>query len=98
MKYHNIIKKVAEEMNLPEELISRTYDSYWLFIRNTIQEIPLKEELTEEDFGRFKTNFNIPSIGKLSCTYNRYKSIKNQFKKFKDLQDVYNKESKTPIQ
>ena len=32
--------------------------------------------LSEEEFNKLKTNFNIVSLGKLSCTYDRYKRIK----------------------
>jgi hypothetical protein len=92
MKHSDIIKKVANELNLSEELVSRTYDAYWKFIRESISELPLKEDLSKDTFDIFKTNFNIPSIGKLSCNYQRYIGVKKQFKKFKDLKNVYNKE------
>ena len=92
MKHSDIINKVAEELNLPEELVSRTYDAYWKFIRESIAELPLKDNLSKDSFDNFKTNFNIPSIGKLSCSYQRYVGVKKQFEKFKDLKNVYNKE------
>ena len=90
MKHSEIINKVAEELNLPEELVSRTYDAYWKFIRETISSLPLKNDLSKEQFDNLKTNFNIPSIGKLSCRYQRYLGVKKQFEKFKDLKNVYN--------
>ena len=71
-----IYKKVAEEMNIPVEVVEFAYKSYWKFIKNTIQELPLIEDLSEEEFAKLKTNFNIVSLGKLSCTYDRYKRIK----------------------
>lgn len=93
MKYQDIVRNVALELNLPEDLVSRTYDSYWKYIRENIQQLPLKEDLSEEEFNVLKTNFNIPSLGKLSCTYPRYVGVKKQFKKFKELKDVHNKKS-----
>ena len=72
----NLYKKVAKEMNIPVEVVEFAYKSYWKFIKNTIQELPLKEDLSEEEFAKLKTNFNIVSLGKLSCTYDRYKRIK----------------------
>lgn len=92
MKHSEIIKKVAEELNLPEELVSKTYDAYWRFIRESISSLPLKSDLSKEQFDSLKTNFNIPSIGKLSCNYQRYLGVKKQFEKFKELKDVHNKE------
>lgn len=73
-----VISKLAEELNLPTEVISRTYKAYWLFIRETIQGLPLKENLTEGEFSRLRTNFNICNLGKLSCTYRRYQGVKKK--------------------
>ena len=42
MKYNDIIGKVSSELNLPEELVDKTYKAFWLFIRDTIQALPLK--------------------------------------------------------
>lgn len=72
----NLYKQVAEEMNIPVEVVEFAYKSYWKFIRKTIQELPLKNDLSEEEFAKLKTNFNIVSLGKLSCNYERYKRMK----------------------
>ena len=72
----SLYKQVAEEMNIPVEVVELAYKSYWKFIRKTIQELPLKEDLSEEEFAKLKTNFNIVSLGKLSCTYDRYRRVK----------------------
>ena len=72
----NLYKQVADEMNIPVEVVEFAYKSYWKFIRKTIQELPLKEDLSEEEFAKLKTNFNIVSLGKLSCNYDRYKKVK----------------------
>ena len=79
MKYSDIISKVSKELNLPRELVENTYKAYWIFIRDTIEELPLKTELTQKEYGNLKTNINIPSLGKLHCTYNRYIGIRNRF-------------------
>ena len=71
-----LYKKVAEEMNIPVEVVEFAYKSYWKFIRKTIQELPLKEDLSEEEFAKLKTNFNIVSLGKLTCNYDRYRRVK----------------------
>ena len=79
MKYSDIISKVSEELNIPRELVENTYKAYWNFIRVTIEELPLKTELTQLEYGNLRTNINIPSLGKLNCTYNRYIGIRNRF-------------------
>jgi hypothetical protein len=72
----SLYKQVAEEMNIPVEVVELAYKSYWKFIRKTIQELPLKEDLSEEEFAKLRTNFNIVSLGKLSCDYDRYVKLK----------------------
>ena len=79
MRFKDIINKVSEELDLPKDLVENTYKAYWNFIKNTIEELPLKTELTQKEYGNLKTNINIPSLGKLHCTYNRYIGIRNRF-------------------
>lgn len=79
MRFKDIINKVSEELDLPKELVENTYKAYWNFIKDTIEELPLKTELTQKDYNKLKTNINIPSLGKLHCTYNRYIGIRNRF-------------------
>ena len=76
LRMKELYNKVAKEMNIPVEVVEFAYKSYWKFIRKTIQELPLKEDLSEEEFAKLKTNFNIVSLGKLSCNYDRYKRLK----------------------
>lgn len=78
MKYSEIYKKVSEELNIPEDIVGKVYKAYWKFIRDSISSLPLKEDLSEEDFNKLRTNFNIPHIGKLTCTYDRYKRVKQR--------------------
>lgn len=79
MKYSDIISKVSEDLNLPRELVENAYKAYWIFIRDTIEKLPLKTKLTQDKYVNLRTNINIPSLGKLHCTYNRYIGIRNRF-------------------
>lgn len=85
MNYSNIIKKVSEELNLPLEVVDRTYKSYWVFIKDTINSLPLKEDINEEEFTKLRTNFNIPSLGKLCVTWDRLMGCKKRFEKLKQI-------------
>lgn len=87
MNYSDIIGKVSEEMNLPKGVVDKTYKAFWLFINQSIQSLPLKENLSEEDFAKLRTNFNIPSLGKLSCTYKRMIGIKKRFEIIKQIRE-----------
>lgn len=79
-RYKNIISRVSKELNLPNELVEKTYSNYWKFIKDSIEQLPLKDNLTQEEFGKLRTSINIPSLGKLNCTYERYLGIKARFK------------------
>lgn len=85
--YEDLFKSVSEELNIPEEVVKKAYYSFWEFIRTKIQDLPLKEDLSEEEFNELKTNFNIPSLGKLSCTYDRFLGVRERYKYIKKLKE-----------
>ena len=87
MNYPDIIGKVSQEMGLPPEVVDTAYKSYWKFIKQTIQSLPLKDNISEEDFTKLRTNFNIPSLGKLTCTFDRVVGVKKRFKYIKRLRE-----------
>lgn len=86
------IDRLSRELNLPTDVVVKSYKAYWLFIRQTIEELPLKEDMDEETFSRLRTNFNIPNLGKLACTYRRYKGIKKKHKVIQEKYAEYNKD------
>lgn len=75
---NKIYKQIAEELNLPIEVIKKSYESFFEFIRETIKNIPLKEDI---DLSDYRTSFNIPSIGKLYCNEKKFKKIKECYDK-----------------
>lgn len=85
MKYSDIINKVSEELNLSREIVENTYKAYWNFIRVTIEELPLKTEISQEKYEKLRTNINIPSLGKLYVTWNRLIGCKKRFEIIKKL-------------
>ena len=90
MIYSEAIKQVSIELGLPPQVVKEAYESNWTFIRNNIKALPLKEDLSKEEFDKLRTNFNIPSIGKLSCTYDRMIGVKKRFEHIRRLRDDYN--------
>ena len=87
MTYEQIIESVANELQLPVDLVRKTYKAYWQFVRDTIEQLPLKDDISEEDFKKIKTNFNIPSLGKLYCTRDRYLRVKKRFEYINNLRE-----------
>lgn len=76
--FKQFTKEVAISQNLPEEVVIVAYRSFWEFIKVTIKELNLKDDITEEEFNKLRTNFNIPSIGKLFITWEKLQNIKNR--------------------
>lgn len=87
MTHQQMLKQIASEQNLPEEVVDKVYKTFWQFIREHITSLPLKEDLSKEDFEDLYTNFNIPSLGKLSCSYDRMINVKKRFKYIKDIKN-----------
>lgn len=77
-KYEEIITKVAEKHNLPYQVVDRTYKGFWKFIRESLTSLPMKEEMTEEEFRQLRTSINVPSLGKFSCDYDRYMRMRKR--------------------
>lgn len=73
-------RKAADILGLSIEEVRRIYKAYWFFIRKRITALPLKTDMDEETFNTLKTNVNIPSLGKLNCSYDRYLSVLKRYK------------------
>lgn len=80
MTLDDIISEVSVKLNLPKGMVDKTYRAYWKAVREHIETLPLKEDLSDEEFMKLQPNVNIPSIGKLNVTLDRYKGI-NQYHK-----------------
>jgi hypothetical protein len=87
MNYPDIIGKVSKELDIPVEVVDAAYKSYWKFIKQTIQSLPLKDDIDEEEFAKLRTNFNIPSLGKLTCTFDRMMGVKKRLKYIKQIRE-----------
>lgn len=86
-----IILDVSRNLNISPDVIEKVYKAYWSFIKETIQALPLKDNLSEEEFLTLKTNFNVPSLGKLTCTLDKYNRVKKRFKLIKNFRNAENK-------
>ena len=90
MNYNEIISEVAEKLSISKETVNKVYRAYWKVVREHITSLPLKENLSDEEFNELQPNVNIPSIGKLYVTLDRYKRMKKmQEYKIQFKQDKY---------
>ena len=69
---NNIYKEVGNKLSLPSKVIESVYKAYWKFIRIKIEELDLKKGITEQQFNNIITSFNLPRLGKLGVTYDKY--------------------------
>lgn len=83
MTYNEIIDKVAKKQNLPKRIIDKTYRAYWRAVMEYISSLPLKNNLRDEEFLNLRPNINIPSIGKLYITLEKYHRISNRQEEIK---------------
>ncbi len=79
MQYNEIVGKVAEETGLSRKMVNSIYKAYWRSVMEHITSLPLKEDLSEEEFSRLHPNVNIPSLGKLYVTYDRYTRLRKHY-------------------
>ena len=87
----DIILSVSKDLGISPDVVEKVYKAYWLYIKTTIEALPLKEDLTEEEFLKLRTNFNVPSLGKLSCTLDKCKGTKSRFKLIEKFRNAENK-------
>ena len=80
-----IILDISRNLDISPDVIEKVYKAYWSFIKETIQALPLKDNLSEEEFSTLKTNFNVPSLGKLCVTWNRFVRCKKRYELIKKL-------------
>lgn len=85
--YEQVVTEISESLGLPKRIVDRAYRSYWRAVREHISSLPLKDDLTDEQFSQLQPNVNIPSIGKLYVTFDKYKWIKEKFKQIKQLRE-----------
>lgn len=85
MNCDDAIRTVAERLGLPLELCRRAYASQWAFIRETIKSLPLKE-ISAEELGNYRTNFNLPSLGKFAVLKKDFEAKKSIDRKIKLIQ------------
>lgn len=90
MTYDKIIREVSDRLNLPANLVDKTYRAYWRAVREYIIALPLKKDLSDEEFMELRPNVNIPSIGKLYVTLGRYQSLRRMHEKY--LETINNKQ------
>ena len=74
----NIINDVSKKLDIPYDVCCRIYMSMWHFIEDKVKEHHYKD-MTLEEFTQIRPNFNLPSLGKLCVTQDRFKGVMKSF-------------------
>ena len=78
--YNKAVEKAAKDLNINEKLVDKVYRAYCKLIVDKIASLPLKEELTKEEFNKLQTSVNLPSLGKIYCGWKNYIGQKQRVK------------------
>jgi hypothetical protein len=74
IKAIELSEKHGIEIGLIEKIIASPYE----FIQKTTRNLVFEDNLTKEEFSKIKTNFNIPSLGKLFASNYLYDQIQKK--------------------
>jgi len=76
--YNKAVKQIAKELNLTPLEVDKIYRAYCKLIVDKISSLPLKEDMTEDEFNKLQVNINLPSLGKLYTSWQTYKNLKQK--------------------
>lgn len=79
----DIYEKVAVEIGEDPKYVEDVYKAYWRCIKSLIEKLPLKDDISEEEFNKLTVNFNIASLGKLCILPTKFKYRKKHYDKYK---------------
>lgn len=103
MKTSDAVKQVAEELGIPYEVAQKAYGKAWEFIKMKMREIPFGDDLSEEEFMKYRPNFNVPELGKFAVTWDKYQRTRRRIEYLNNLKtqkdnDSEDKGDKAPVQ
>jgi len=75
------IKEVARQLNLPESVVEEVFNNQFKFYKEKVEELPIKEIQTEEEFNKLKTTFYFKHIGKMFINWRKVEKIKKNIEK-----------------
>lgn len=78
----DIILAAAKKLDMPDDVVEIAYREYWNWVKNTLENVPVNEEMTEEEFTKMQTSINVPSLGKFYATYSRAQFLNKRFKEY----------------
>lgn len=84
MGLEEIARRVGADLGLPRKLVLNTYKAYWKVIKQHLESLPLKGEITKEELESLQTSVNLPSLGKLYVDKDTFFLHKERYKSYID--------------
>lgn len=81
----DLIKKVSSDLNVEYDVVEDVYNKYFSFIKINIEKNNIINIDTEEDLLKIKTNFNLPTLGKIGCSMKKIRAQKNKYNKIQNI-------------
>ena len=78
--YNRAVEKAANDLGFDKKLVDKIYRVYCKLIVDKLASLPLKKDLTKEQFNELQTSVNLPSIGKIYCDWKNYYGQKQRVK------------------
>lgn len=78
-RINKLVVQASKELNIPYKEALEMYRIYWMWVKNSIESMPL-DNSDEEEFTKFKTSINIPNLGKFHTSYKRVQRIKESIR------------------
>lgn len=75
---NDILKKVAEDNNVPYQVAELVWKSPWGFMLDQMLKIDLTKDYTEEEFNEFCLSFRVRGIGSFKGSWKRYVGMKKK--------------------
>lgn len=85
-----IVSEVSKELGYDEDVVEAVYRSQWLYIRNKIESIPIKNTMTKDELEQYVLSFHVQKIGKFYTNYDRLLKI---FKQRSNIEEIIKRES-----
>jgi hypothetical protein len=70
MRYDNIAEDVARQLDMSVDTIKLIYKKLFLYMRDKIRDIDVKNIESKDEFDKLKTSFNLQHLGKFYINYN----------------------------
>lgn len=92
----DIILRASEQLDIPDDVVEIAYREYWNWVKDTLENVPVNEDMSEEEFTKMQTSINIPSLGKFYAAYPRAQFLNKKFKEYAE-KKVRNQESEAAV-